>query len=93
MFTKLALLALALDGVAQEMPGKGMSCWDKHELCDLNCLMPVERAATFTFEIDELDACLAGCTTESDACVELPTTSQYIDVSSKLRLDCCRHVA
>lgn len=58
------------------MPGKGMTCWDKRELCDLNCVFTSTHYGT-----DELSACSTGCIEEQTVCTDSNETVVYIAVS------------
>lgn len=59
------------------MPGKGMTCWDKRELCDLNCVY----ATTAENEDFSLTDCSTGCMTSQAACTDSAETLAYVDVS------------
>lgn len=58
------------------MPGKGMTCWDKRELCDLNCVY-----ATTSDSDQSLGDCSTGCVTEQESCTDSPETLAYVSVS------------
>lgn len=58
------------------MPGKGMTCWDKRELCDLNCVFSTTHEGT-----NKLTACSTGCVEEQRACTDSDETVEYIAVS------------
>lgn len=60
------------------MPGKGMTCWDKRELCDLNCVF----ATTHQGDTD-LDSCSTGCMEAHAACKDSDETIEYIAVCEK----------
>ncbi|CAB1120529.1 unnamed protein product [Ectocarpus sp. CCAP 1310/34] len=80
--TAVAVLAvatlLASDcASAQEMPGKGMTCWDKRELCDLNCVY----ATTAEDEDFNLTDCSTGCMTAQAACTDSAETLAYVEAS------------
>ncbi|CAN0531341.1 unnamed protein product [Ectocarpus sp. 12 AP-2014] len=80
--TAVAVLAvaalLASDcASAQEMPGKGMTCWDKRELCDLNCVY----ATTAEDEDFNLTDCSTGCMTSQAACTDSAETLAYVEAS------------
>lgn len=59
------------------MPGKGMTCWDKRELCDLNCVY----ATTAEDEDFSLTDCSTGCMTAQASCTDSADTLAYVEVS------------
>lgn len=69
----LAVLAICRGAFGQEMPGKGMTCWDKRELCDLNCVFSTTHEGT-----NKLTACSTGCVEEQRACTDSDETVEYI---------------
>jgi len=64
------------------MPGLGMSCFDKTELCKLNCMMPAVgpgEEQSPDFNNDSILSCVGNCVVEDASCKEMPETSQYVD--------------
>lgn len=60
---------------APQMPGKGMTCWDKRELCDLNCVFATTHGGT-----DKLESCSTGCMEDQAACTDSDETLTYMSV-------------
>ena len=60
------------------MPGKGMTCWDKRELCDLNCVFAVTHEGS-----ERLTSCSTGCMEEQAACTDSDETVAYVAVSER----------
>ncbi|CAN0370382.1 unnamed protein product [Hapterophycus canaliculatus] len=56
------------------MPGKGMTCWDKRELCDLNCVY----GTTADDPVTTLDACSTACVTAQSSCTDSDETLTYL---------------
>lgn len=54
-----------------------MTCWDKRELCDLNCVYATTSA---TADSPSLDECSAGCVTAQAECTDSPETLAYVEV-------------
>lgn len=70
------------------MPGKGMTCWDKRELCDLNCVYATTQA---TEDSPTLAECSTGCMTAQTSCTDSDETVAYVAVSlSSIRVCCGR---
>ncbi|CAN0137693.1 unnamed protein product [Ascophyllum nodosum] len=63
------------------MPGKGMTCWDKRELCDLNCVF----ATTHEGEAG-LTSCSTGCMEKHAACTDSDETLEYIACAKECTL-------
>ena len=55
-----------------------MTCWDKRELCDLNCIFAVTHDGA-----ESLTGCSTGCMTEQSACTDSDETVVYVSVSQR----------
>ncbi|KAG5176998.1 hypothetical protein JKP88DRAFT_208773 [Tribonema minus] len=79
------LLILVAVVVGQEMPGKGMGCSDKQELCSLNCLLPSAGTMDLsgvTVTRDDLNSCLDVCDKDLTQCKDTPDNTKYIDCAT-----------
>lgn len=63
------------------MPGKGMTCWDKRELCDLNCVYATTQA---TEDSPSLSECSTDCMVAQSSCTDSDETLAYVEV-----IRCC----
>lgn len=52
-----------------------MTCWDKRELCDLNCVFATTHSGD-----EGLAGCSTSCVNEQNACVDSPETVAYVSV-------------
>ena len=69
------------------MPGKGMTCWDKRELCDLNCVYATTQPAE---DSPTLAECSTGCMTAQASCTDSEETVAYVAVSLSCVTICLR---
>lgn len=58
------------------MPGKGMTCWDKRELCDLNCVYATTQA---TEDSPSLSECSTDCMVAQSSCTDSDETLAYVE--------------
>lgn len=87
------VIVTALTANSQEMPGKGLGCWDKQQLCNLNCLAPqtlvyADPSVRGTFPFNQPDVvtdtygCINQCDQDTRSCKEPVSHEMYIDCAT-----------